>query len=176
MAPKSLPAYTLRSSQQRFSDTSVYPTLEANVDASIMEFSQEPIPDIKSASSIRVHGPNTPFRHHSVIRQYIEDLLNRNGYQDLVEYNTTVENVEKSGGSNEWKLTLRKSRPGGKYDYWWTEYFDAVIVANGHYSVPFVPSIDGLSEFAKRYPGRVEHSKSFRGIERYRGKVRPSCA
>ncbi|PGH33883.1 hypothetical protein GX50_03283 [[Emmonsia] crescens] len=170
VAPKSLPAYTLRSSQQRFSDTSVYPTLEANVDASIMEFSQEPIPDIKSASSIRVHGPNTPFRHHSVIRQYIEDLLNRNGYQDLVEYNTTVENVEKSGGSNEWKLTLRKSRPGGKYDYWWTEYFDAVIVANGHYSVPFVPSIDGLSEFAKRYPGRVEHSKSFRGIERYRGK------
>ncbi|KAK2786672.1 hypothetical protein FQN52_007680 [Onygenales sp. PD_12] len=168
--PKSLPAYALRSIQDRFADTSVYPTLHANIDSSIMEFSQEPIPDIKSDSSIRLHGPDTPFRHHTVIKQYIEDLLNRKGYQDLVEYNTTVENVEKVKETNEWKLTLRKGRPEGKQDYWWTEHFDAVVVANGHYTVPFVPHIDGLAEFAKRYPGRVEHTKGFRDIEKYRGK------
>ncbi|PGH02231.1 hypothetical protein AJ79_07680 [Helicocarpus griseus UAMH5409] len=169
-APESLPAYTPKSSRHRFADTSVYPNLESNIDASVMSFSQEPIPDIKSENSIKVHGPDTPFRHHSVVRQYIEDLLNRNGYQDLIEYNTTVENVEKLKRSNEWKLTLRRSRPGGKYDYWWVEYFDAVVVANGHYTVPFVPYIDGLAEFAQRYPRRVEHTKSFKGVEKYRGK------
>jgi hypothetical protein len=26
----------------------------------------------------------------------------------------------------------------GNFDEWWQEEFDAVIVANGHYAVPFV--------------------------------------
>ncbi|KAL1955701.1 hypothetical protein VTO42DRAFT_8173 [Malbranchea cinnamomea] len=168
--PKVLPAYTPRSTQNRYEETSIYPTLEANIDASIMQFSQEPIPDIKSETSIRLHGPDTPFRHHTVIRQYIEDLLNRNGYQDFVEYCTTVERVEKLESSNEWRLTLRKTGQSGHFDYWWTETFDAVVVATGHYTVPYIPHIKGLAEFAKAYPGSVEHTKAFRGVERYRGK------
>lgn len=57
------------------------------------------------------------------------------------------------------------------YDYWWTEVFDALVVASGHYSVPYVPAITGLKEFAETYPGSVEHTKSFRDPERYRGKT-----
>lgn len=136
-----------------------------------MEFSQERIPDVKSQASIHLHGPDTPFRHHTVIRGYIEGLLDRNGYQDLVKYNTTVERAEKLKSSNEWRLTLRKSGPSGEFDYWWTEHFDAVVVANGHYTVPYLPHIDGLAEFAQRYPGSVEHTKGFKGVEKYRGKV-----
>lgn len=103
-----------------------------------------------------------------MIRQYVRDLVNRKGYQDFVEYNTTVELVEKDG--EEWRLVLRKS--GEKHDYWWEERFDAVTVANGHFSVPYVPSIRGLEEFAELHPGSVEHSKVYRGREKYRGKVR----
>lgn len=81
------PRILLRSTQNRYAETSVYPSLEANIDASVMEFSQEPIPNVKSQASIRIHGPDTPFRHHTVIHKYIEDLLNRNCYHDWVEYN-----------------------------------------------------------------------------------------
>lgn len=136
-----------------------------------MEFSREPIPEIRSSSSVKIHGPDTPFRHHSVIRQYIEDLLNRNGYQDLVEYNTTVERAHKEQSSNKWVLTLRRQGPAAKYDYWWQEKFDALVVATGHYSVPYIPYIKWLKEFAAAYPGSVEHTKGFRNPEKYRGKV-----
>lgn len=133
-----------------------------------MEFSQEPIPVKQTSRSIQRHGPSTPFRHHTVVQEYIEGLLDRNGYKDFVECGVTVEKVEKVDGT--WKLTLRKA--GAERDYWWVEEFDAVVVASGHYTVPHVPYIEGLEEFARAYPGSVEHSKGYRGGEKYRQKVR----
>ncbi|KAL4796896.1 hypothetical protein BDV19DRAFT_360024 [Aspergillus venezuelensis] len=168
--PDNLPRYAPALSAHRYIDSHIYPGLHTNVDASVMEYSQERIPEVRSDWSVGLHGPDTPFRHHRVIRQYIEDLLNRNGYQDLIEYNTTVERVVKDPQTNRWTLTLRRAGKDGKLDYWWTETFDAVVVASGHYHVPYVPPIPGLKEFAQRYPGRVEHAKQYRGQTKYKGK------
>lgn len=165
--PRTLPAYAPKPSQPRYTDSSVYPYLETNVDALPMQFSQEPIPVERSEASIAVHGPETPFRHWHVLRRYVEGLVNRQGYQDLVSYNTTVELVEKVG--KEWKVVLR--REGEKTDYWWVEWFDAVVVASGHYYVPYIPQIEGLEEFERRRPGSVIHSKQYRGRETFKGKV-----
>lgn len=163
-------------SQDRFTDSPVYPALETNVDASTMSFSQEPIPTIRSQWSIDRHGPDTPFRHHSVIRHYIEDLFTQKGYQDLVQYNTTVERAVKEPGSQKWILILRRpDSDGAKFDHWWSETFDAVVVASGHYAVPYIPAIPGLKEFAERYPGSVEHTKHYRSPEKYRRKVLAHC-
>ncbi|KAM0718667.1 hypothetical protein Q7P37_005738 [Cladosporium fusiforme] len=151
---------------EHFTETSVYPYLETNVDASVMEFSQEPIPVERSAVSIARHGMDTPFRPWATIQRYIEGLVNRNGYQDLVSYSTTVESVTKVDG--EWEVVLRKG--GEKTDYWWKEHFDAVVVANGHYTVPYIPKIEGLDEFARKYPGGVLHTKAYRGRDAFRGK------
>ena len=138
-----------------------------------MSFSQEEIPTVRSQWSIERHGADTPFRHHSVIQKYIEDLFNRKGYQDLVQYNTTVERAIKDPSTHKWVLTFRRTEvlDGAKSDYWWSEEYDAVVVASGHYAVPFIPVIPGLKEFAARYPGSVEHTKHYRGPEKYRGKV-----
>ncbi|KAK9774327.1 hypothetical protein SCAR479_08932 [Seiridium cardinale] len=164
--PANLPAQADKPSQPRFSESSVYPYLETNVDDVAMSFSQEPIPDVRSEWSKSMHGPDTPFRHWTVIRDYLQSLVERNGYGDLVSYNTTVERAEKVG--DEWKVTLR--REGEPKDEWWEERFDAVVVASGHYSVPYIPRIEGLEEFARTRPGSVIHSKHFRGREAYRGK------
>lgn len=160
-------------SQDRFTDSPVYPGLETNVDAGAMSFSQEPIPTVRSQWSIDRHGLDTPFRHHSVIRQYIEDLFTKKGHQGLVQYNTTVERAVKEPSTQKWILTLRRTEThnGSLSDYWWSEVFDAVVVASGHLAVPFIPAIPGLKEFALRYPGSVEHTKHYRGPEKYRGKV-----
>ncbi|KAH8426858.1 uncharacterized protein LDX57_004584 [Aspergillus melleus] len=168
--PSKLPSHAPTLSRHRFADSHVYPTLHTNVDASVMEYSQESIPTVRSAESIGLHGPDTPFRHHTVIRQYIEDLLNRHGYQDLVEYNTTVERAVKDASTGKWILTLRRAGKPGGFDYWWSESFDALVVASGHYNVPFVPAIPGLKEFSAKYPGSVLHTKQYRGPEQYRGK------
>jgi hypothetical protein len=165
--PQRLPAQTPKLATPRFTESSIYPTLETNIDSVPMAFSQEPIPDERSERSIALHGSDTPFRHWTVINKYIQSLVDRNGYQDLVSYNTTVEKVEKVG--HEWKVVLRKE--GAEKDYWWVEWFDAVIVASGHYSVPYVPSIEGLEQFEKTRPGSVIHSKQFRGKDYFAGKV-----
>lgn len=162
--PKEFPTWTTKSTAYRFAETSIYPTLETNIAAQAMEFSQEPIPDIKSELSVQRHGEDTPFRHHSVIQEYIESIADP--FESLIRYNTTVERIEKK--ADKWQITLREG--DSLRDYWSVESFDAVIVASGHYTVPFVPHIEGLAEFAERYPGSVEHTKSFRGPEKYRGK------
>jgi hypothetical protein len=165
--PSKLPAQTPKQTTPRYAETSVYPYLETNVDASIMEFSQEPIPIERSPTSIARHGTDTPFRPWQTIQRYVQSLVDRKAYQDLVSYNTTVELVSKV--NDEWEVVLRKSGEGS--DYWWKEYFDAVVVANGHYSVPYVPEIKGLQEVARRWPGSVIHTKGYRGRDAYRGKV-----
>lgn len=168
--PSKLPARQVKLAQARHAESSVYPYLETNVDSITMSFSQEDIPEERSQLSISKHGDDTPFRSHAVIREYVESLVNRNGYENLVSYNTSVELAEKVG--NEWRLVLRRDGDVRGEDEWWEERFDAVIVASGHFNVPYIPKIEGLDAFERSRPGSVKHSKMFRGREAYRGKVR----
>ncbi|KAK6226591.1 dimethylaniline monooxygenase [Colletotrichum tabaci] len=167
--PETLPTRTPKHpapAPPRFTESGIYPYLETNVDAIPMSFSEESIPELRTENSIALHGPDTPFRHWTVVRDFVQGLVNRNGYQDFVSYNTTVERAEKVG--HEWKLTLRREDDEG-YE-WWVEWFDAVVVATGHYWVPYVPDIEGLDDFEKARPGSVIHSKHFRGREQFRDK------
>jgi hypothetical protein len=165
-----LPTHLPRQQQPRYAESSVYPLLETNVDALPMSFSREPIEGEASQLSIAKHGPDTPFRKHTVICDYVASLVRRNGYEDYVRYGTTVELAEKVG--SQWRLVLRKEggESGGEDDYWSEDYFDAVIVANGHYNVPYIPRIPGLKEFEQQRPGGVKHTKMFRGPDAYKGK------
>jgi len=135
-----------------------------------MSFSQEPFPKTITELSIQRHGHDSPFRHWSTVQQYIEGLLNRDGYQDLITYNTTVEHVIKDSDTGKWILTLRQEFPDSNEDIWTRESFDAVIVASGHYNVPYIPPIPGISAFADTYPGIIEHTKSFRDPAHYTNK------
>jgi hypothetical protein len=170
--PSQLPATTSPSTQYRFSDTSIYPHLETNIAAGPMAFSAEPFPAIRSEWSVRNHGADTPFRHWTVVKDYISGLLSRYGYNSLVEYNTTVEAVRRNSNTDfhAWTVVLRRAKEG-EDDYWWSEPFDAVVVANGHYTVPFLPPIPGLAEYHTAHPNIVSHSKAFRDPQWYKGKT-----
>jgi hypothetical protein len=167
--PSQLPTTSPHNTQYRFSETSIYPTLETNIDAFAMSFSQEPFPEGRTPLNIQRHGEHSPFRHWKAVEGYLQGLLNRRGYQNWVSYNTTVELIHKDKESGKWVLTLRKPLENGQ-DRWWTETFDAVVVAAGHYQVPFIPLTPGLAEFAHNFPGSVEHSKAWRKPEKYLGK------
>ncbi|KAM5354966.1 hypothetical protein ACJ41O_001612 [Fusarium nematophilum] len=133
-----------------------------------MAFTQEPIPEVLTERVLPQYGPNPAFRHREVIRQWVENIFTKNGNDRLVEFNTSVELAEKSG--DEWVLTLRKDVPGESTNYWWQERFDALIVASGHYHLPYIPDIPGLAEYDERLPGRIKHTKHFDTAQEFAGK------
>ncbi|KAK1752805.1 putative monooxygenase [Echria macrotheca] len=169
--PPTLPAQTPKSEavnnhQLRFSDSAQHEHLHSNIIPAIMSYTAEPFPNVLSPQTLAKYGPDAPFRHREVVRRWIEDIFLRGGHAKFLELSTTVERAEKVNG--EWVLTLR--REGGAADYWWQERFDALVVASGHYNVPWLPPVDGLVEYDARFPGRVVHSKHFRGGEKFKDK------
>jgi hypothetical protein len=54
--PPQIPGHTTRNSQPRWTDSSIYPYLETNVDVVTMEYTQEPISGELSARTIELHG------------------------------------------------------------------------------------------------------------------------
>lgn len=132
-----------------------------------MSFTTEPFPETLTERIREKYGDDAPFRGREQIREWVENIFVRNGHKELLELSTTVELATKEG--DEWVLTLRKELPGK--NHWWQERFDALIVATGHYNVPWLPNIEGITEYDERFPGRIVHSKHFRDSDKYKGKV-----
>lgn len=169
--PDQLPAVTALSEgingyQHRFSDSALHENLHTNITPELMSYTQEPFPNKLSKRTLAEYGPGAPFRHHETIREWVEGLFSRGGHEKLLELSTTVERAEKVGA--EWVLTLRKEARGR--NYWWQERFDAIVVATGHYNVPWFPQIEGLVEYDKKFPGVIVHSKHFRDAAKYKNK------
>lgn len=141
-----------------------YASLETNVEADVMEFTYSRIPTVRSALTLAKYGADLPFRHHLVIRSWLQ-LLTK-GYEHLIQLNTTVELAEwrQHTSGDHWVLTLRRRAPDG--DHWRQERFDKLLVALGKYIKPYVPQVPGLGLF----PGLLQHSQQFRSLETYRGK------
>ena len=178
--PSALPAVTPKSAainghHLRFTDTPQHEYLHSNIIPEIMSYTRHPFPDTLSDRLVDKYGPESPFREREIIREWVEDIFVRAGNDKLVELSTTVERAEKIHGK--WVLTLRKE--GSGKNHWWQESFDALVVASGHYNIPWIPDIPGLREYDEKYPGRLLHSKHFRDATRFEGKVscpRPSLA
>ena len=77
-----------------------------------------------------------PFAPHWVPKQYIQDYFASHHTDRFLVLNTTVEDVTRH--RDIWKLTLRRHDPVQRVDIWWEEHFDALVIADGHYSVPYV--------------------------------------
>ncbi|KAF2170492.1 hypothetical protein M409DRAFT_64211 [Zasmidium cellare ATCC 36951] len=152
--PSKLPCTTPPLSQNRFDKTPVYDGLLTNVPDVAMCFTDFPFP----------YGP---FVGSHVPKQYIQSYFSLHQTDSLVSYNTTVEDLSRLPG-HRWKLALRKHDAARNVDEWWEEEFDAVILANGHYGVPYIPQVTGLEAFISKYPKRVEHSKAWRTTKAYR--------
>ncbi|CAK1359446.1 unnamed protein product [Cercospora beticola] len=151
--PQQFPAITAPSTQNRFEKTPIYEELTTNVPDVAMSFSDMPF----------AYGPFVP---HHIPRQYIENYFSWHQLDKLLHTRTTVENVL-AIANDRWKLTLRKHDAARRVDEWREEEFDAVVIANGHYAVPFVPYVPGLDDWLSRFPGRVQHSKTYRSPRVY---------
>ncbi|KAF8550557.1 FAD/NAD(P)-binding domain-containing protein [Imleria badia] len=112
------------------------------------------------------------------VRNYLRSYasyhnINSNDENPAAAYSTRVERVEKrinqAGQEQGWRLWLRTLEPTQSNTYratWWTEDFDAVVVATGR-NAPLMPSIPGLEEWVWRFPDLLRHSRQYRRPETY---------
>ncbi|KAJ7289100.1 FAD/NAD-P-binding domain-containing protein [Mycena rebaudengoi] len=96
----------------------------------------------------------------------------------VASYSTRVEKVEKCNSTATWTLTLRhlewvpeSNRIKVRF---WTENFDAVVVATGLFTTPKVPTVEGIEDWSRAMEDgdhSMHHSQSYRHPERYAGKT-----
>lgn len=73
--------------------SAVYDHLETNVPEPLMSFSYAKFDEMRTKSSIRFYGEDHPFRHRSVVKEYLQKEFKK--FNHLVEYDTVVENFDK---------------------------------------------------------------------------------
>ncbi|KAJ6622641.1 FAD/NAD-P-binding domain-containing protein [Mycena sp. CBHHK59/15] len=141
------------------------------------------LPDVKYDSDTPWVLSNHAIQRH--VRSYASHHgLNSNDKQaapsglPVTAYSTRVEKVEKDAETHTSILTLRRMErlPESKriLAEWWTETFDAVVLATGPYVAPHVPDIHGIVDWSKAKDGdqfSMRHCQSYRHPERYANKT-----
>ena len=108
------------------------------------------------------------FVSQQYLEEYIQATAENHGVNAITQYNTRVENIRKVGAAWEVRTTTLNSSNQLQSR---VQYFDAVVVASGHYNMPRVPDIPGLREWKSRYPEQISHSKRYRDARSYRGRT-----
>ncbi|EDN02665.1 flavin-containing monooxygenase [Histoplasma capsulatum] len=132
----------------------LYDGLETNIPHTLMRFSDKPFP----ADTQLFPGSETVLRY---IEEYSEDV------KHLIRFQVQVVDVRLDDAhTGTWVVTRKHLETGSKED----DVYDAVVAANGHYNVPYIPSIPGISEWNAAYANAITHSKSYSSPAEFRDK------
>lgn len=101
-----------------------------------------------------------PFLTQGELVNRFDNFVAKNDLNKYIRFNSRVEDVRKNPETDKWTITIKQTN--GDSESWYQQEFDAVVIANGHYTTPNFPQIDGLSEYNKKYPGKILHAKSYR--------------
>jgi len=104
--------------------------------------------------------PSYPPR--AVLWDYIKGRVEKAGVRKWVRFKTPVRMVTWDKKKKRFHVTAHDLVKDRVY----TEEFDNVIVASGHFSTPNVPEFEGISTFN----GRVMHAHDFRDALEFKGK------
>lgn len=132
----------------------IYKYLDTNLPKELMRFSDKQFP-----ADVQV------LPHHDTVKKYLEEY--GEDVKEYIQFETQVLDVKVNGsGQHDWDLTSKNLRTGVRR----TDAYDAVVVASGHFDVPYIPDIEGIGTWNKTYPGAIFHSKVFDSPEQFRGK------
>ncbi|KAI0575561.1 flavin dependent monooxygenase [Pyrenophora tritici-repentis] len=126
----------------------MYEQLETNIPRGLMGFQ-----DLDWPSDSQL------FPTHDTVLKYIQDYTSP--VQENIHYNTQVTSITPttpSSPTTTWTITTLNLLTNETI----TSTYSAVIIANGHFIVPHIPSIPGISEWSSQHPGLITHSKYYR--------------
>jgi trimethylamine monooxygenase len=98
----------------------------------------------------------------AVLFDYIEGRVKKANVRPWIRFRTPVRMVTFDEGTQKFSVTVHDL----KKDHTYTEEFDDVVVASGHFSTPNVPEFPGFSTFN----GRILHAHDFRDAREFVGK------
>ncbi len=98
----------------------------------------------------------------AVILDYIEGRVTKAGVRDWIRFSTAVRFVKYDEDKGIFNVNVHDL----KADRMYSEDFDHVIVASGHFSTPNVPEFPGFATFN----GRVLHAHDFRDAMQFKDK------
>ena len=98
----------------------------------------------------------------AVLFDYIEGRVKKAEVRKWIRFSTTVRNVSFDDATGTFTVTVHDLAR----DHVYSEIFDHVIVASGHFSTPNVPEYPGFDKFN----GRVLHAHDFRDAREFAGK------
>ncbi|WEW56122.1 monooxygenase [Emydomyces testavorans] len=132
----------------------LYDGLETNIPWTLMQFSDLPF------------GYDTQlFPKFETVLQYLEEYSQ--DVKHLIQFQVQVVDIRlEDTSAGTWAVTRKHLESGTLH----TDIYDAVVVASGHYSVPYIPSIPGISAWNEAFPGTISHSKSYCSSEHFRHK------
>ncbi|CAK9438788.1 uncharacterized protein LODBEIA_P30120 [Lodderomyces beijingensis] len=137
--------------------SAIYKYMETNLVYWLMQYSQLPFPK-----------DTILFPKRQQVLEYLHAYIDSIPKDKNVSFNvnSSVEKLAKEEDGM-WHLTVESTDSGSVE----TRCYDAVIIATGHFSVPFIPAVPGLAEWNEKLPHSVLHSKNFEDPNFYRDKT-----
>lgn len=171
----SLPSVSRKEKQPPLFPSPMYDNLHTNIPHTLMRYSD--LGFTADGKGKGTHEDCEIFPARQVVQQYL--LQYARDVRHLVRFSTQVTDVSL-------QIPLPSAASGlvdSKFREHWTvrstdlltdvslvEDYDAVVVASGHYSTPYIPSVPKISTFAKAHPGIISHSKTYRTPSEFTGK------
>ncbi|GAV52224.1 hypothetical protein ZYGR_0AG02150 [Zygosaccharomyces rouxii] len=145
--------------------TGIYSDFVSNTPKEMMDFENSSAGGFKSEIYPLVDLPS--------IKKTFCEFIDKNQLQSHYRMNTSVEYLDKFGPAK-YVLAAKRSDPATDYDEWYLESFDAVIIANGHFSIPYIPyymsqpkgselASRTIHDFNRKFPGVFVHLRDIDG-------------
>lgn len=106
--------------------------------------------------------PISSYPPRPVLFDYIQGRINKSKARDYIRFNTTARWTSYDEESKKITLILDDLKNNRTY----TEEFDYLVVASGHFSTPNIPYFEGVEDF----PGSVMHAHDFRGADQFKNQ------
>ena len=106
--------------------------------------------------------PIASYPPREVLWDYIKGRVEKAGVRDYIRFNTVVRNIEFDESTEQFTVTVHDHSEDKIY----SEVFDCVVTASGHFSTPNVPEFEGFETFG----GRILHAHDFRDALEFKGK------
>ncbi|KAL6812240.1 FAD/NAD(P)-binding domain-containing protein [Trichoderma camerunense] len=133
----------------------IYDQLYANIPVPMMQFSDQHFPQ-----------GTLLFPSRETIQGYL--LTYAQEVMGLIKFGVEVKQLEPlcEGTRTTWALEAISAHDNQII----RDTYDAVVVATGHYSVPFIPDVKNIKKFMEAYPSVISHSRDYRSRTSFKDK------
>ena len=148
--------YSWRTGSDQYGDpipNSMYRYLWSNGPKECLEFADYSFDE-------HFNQPIPSFPPREVLYDYILGRAKKANIKKYIQFSTTVTRAKFNG--NQFEVSVLNKRDNTIT----SDNYDYLIVASGHFSVPYIPEYQGM----KSFPGRILHGHDFRDAEEFRNK------